>query len=646
VLALPIEALALTEGTDYDPEANLFFVVGSSMSGVLSIDADKDYQPGFIVSGVGANTKVWVDSTRATLYYSGFNRVDAWTIRSEPQWSSFFSVAYPDTVDMLTGDELTGLVVIASKDTGKVIVVNPSSIEQPLVLDLDVTAITAANGRLYFASASVGGYSIQSCVLSQVGCSPLVVLKTDIESTVTSVALDAEGTVFYGTIDGVFSVAGDETGPLVDYVPTITPYAIMVYPTSDVLYFLDIQGSDIELASCKLSNCPSTLSSYNTLVSAETNTTLNGYLVGDKNGTALFWACTSSPSQIYRYNVTTKTNIPWTSVTGRVGGLALSKNDSVLYVIVSGSVVQYDTRTALPVQMCVNGTDLTVGAIEVNGTTLFWSDIKSGKVFKCDAGCTTCQSSILVNAVPRSCGEWQSLAASTDALYEQFGCGGIVQVSQSKAPVTLQDHGFFPFSDLAAGPRNFLAWTIPFRHTILRANAESSELLNLATLLSGTGSFSDLIANTQSTVAQFFWVDTVAQKILFSSIAGDVSDLSLQSASGLSLYNSAKASPPSPIILPSAAPSVIVVSASASILPVESTAAPQSNTQSETPSLSYFTAPASFTPSTSASVSVSLGFMGESETPTPSVSHTDFLFGSASNTRGVNITQIDGRSRK
>merc|ERR1712137_1237967 len=383
--------------------------------------------------------------------------------------------------------------------------------------------------------------------------------------------------------------------------------------------------------------------------------------VGDATGKR-YWSTSLTPGYIYLYDPAqsfTSLTAPWLNTGGRVRGLALSEDGASLYVTLNTNAVVYDTNdVSQPPQYCVIGQNYTISALELSGDSLFWSDARSGGVFQCHSSCGDCHNSSLVNQGVPACSTWQSLAVQKKFIYEQSGCGGVMRVAYNttQAPVTLRPPGQYPFGDMVVGDLGLISWAIPSRNTILRGVAGPTDLRNIHTVLTGTGLFTDLVVDESSGSEKFYWRDPRAKKLLMSS-GRSATDLTLQYASGLSLYvpteGPASASPsPSASVSMSASASASVIppsnsaspSASASISIVPSPSMSSSVSASPSASRSVGTS-ASTTPTTSPSLgaipnsssatpSISLSF-GVSPSPSTTPSFLPFLNGSATNTPGL-----------
>merc|ERR1712137_784902 len=361
---------------------------------------------------------------------------------------------------------------------------------------------------------------------------------------------------------------------------------------------------------------------------------LYGFMVGDATGKR-YWSTSLTPGYIYLYDPAqsfTSLTAPWLNTGGRVRGLALSEDGASLYVTLNTNAVVYDTNdVSQPPQYCVIGQNYTISALELSGDSLFWSDARSGGVFQCHSSCGDCHNSSLVNQGVPACSTWQSLAVQKKFIYEQSGCGGVMRVAYNttQAPVTLRPPGQYPFGDMVVGDLGLISWAIPSRNTILRGVAGPTDLRNIHTVLTGTGLFTDLVVDESSGSEKFYWRDPRAKKLLMSS-GRSATDLTLQYASGLSLYvptegpASASPSPSASVSMSASASASVSSTASASASWVNSTSA----SPSSSPSLGAIPNSSSATPS------ISLSF-GVSPSPSTTPSFLPFLNGSATNTPGL-----------
>ena len=167
------------------------------------------------------------------LYYSGNSRIDA--IDSEHNWSNFAKFSF--SVDLMTGDATSGQIIVASRQTGQIYVVDSTG-NATMLVESATSAIAAQSGVLYYAvSDDEYGYEskVLSCNISNCIPSSPVAKAT---LSITSLSVDSDGNLFYSTSEGIFPVQGVE--PTIPYKKNITPFALAYHESSDMLYFLDI----------------------------------------------------------------------------------------------------------------------------------------------------------------------------------------------------------------------------------------------------------------------------------------------------------------------------------------------------------------------------------------------------------------------
>jgi len=592
----------------FDSDSKNFFSVNSDVAAVLSYNTNS--KASAIVSGIGEDTNIWVDGANQVLYYSTYNRIDSFTIEENPKWSMEWVL--DERVEGLTGDEVTGNLIVAKTNT--TVSWNPRAEQEPtILLPFLATSMTVWNSTLYYVTNDSNTYSLKSCHLNN--CNSTAKLEANASESIHTVSVAADGSIFYGTTDGLFQASNSTV--VVPYLATISPYAITL--RAKQLTYIDMSGNDIIIGTCEISNCSLTLRTTTVHFNPTTRVEPYAFIESDPHG-MVYWTASLSPGTVYRFDSTNSTADvahAWNTLPGgRVRGMTLDGPGDYLYVSVNTDAWRYPTDSVSTGRICVTGENVTVSALEVGGSSLYWSDARTGSVFQCQADCDHCWDSTPVNTGSVACSSWQTLSVQKKVLYEQQGCGGVarVLVNSTQQTQTLRSAGQYPFADLITVNSNTLAFAVPFRATISQSTVGRVKLTSNSTVLTGTGLFTNLVVDQSTGSNTYYWNDPASRKLLMST-GGSVSDLTLEFALALSSYvpTDFPSSSPSPTgsLLPSPSRSASVsmsASASASASAIASASASVSVTSTATMSISM-------TPTTSTTPS-----FGSSRSPSASVS--------------------------
>ena len=280
---------------------------------------------------------------------------------------------------------------------------------------------------------------------------------------------------------------------------------------------------------------------------ATQNYDLNAWMVIDPSGSHLFWT-TSSSTIIYYIEIATKTQnilvdmaIYFTdsgSVNQHINGIGISPNGTEFYVsdgistIYRFNIIEF---TGSHISNCVVNSN-SLGAIDGSSGVFLWSDAGTGSIYECNNDCSNCNTSVLIDTNDPSCSPWQFITVSDDGntLFNQFGCGGINEafignISNIQTQ-TIKNQSLDPISDLTIqdAASSIINWVVPYRFAILQGFVNGTEVTNIETIFTGTGTFDNLISHESS----FYWIDTQAQKIMQSGTS-DPTELVYQPAAGL-----------------------------------------------------------------------------------------------------------------
>jgi len=637
---------------DVSSDESYLYYVSFSGSAVLSIDAS-DNSVDSVVNGISSATNIWASDVDDLLYFSAYNRIDI--INFAGEWSNLGK--YPFNIDYMTGDSSTGNLIVAESTGNIYSIINGEA--NMIVASDSISAIGASNGMLYYSEDSeLYGYQsiINTCSIDNCQPAPFA----NVVEKVDSLSFSYDGTeLYYSTIEGIFSVTANQ--PTIAYKKNVMPFALSYDTQRDILYFLDINISEenYTIFYCNTSDCSGTIAELLSInIPSNAKFALNGWMALDSSRNTLYWVASSLVGDVYRTNITTKTNERLFSTSEAITGISLANNGSTLLVSSRTSVTGYNviTEAGTVASQCNSLNNRSpVGDIDVNNNVLFWSDASTGNVYECMTDCTNCNTSMLVDVSNSTCSAWQFITVFNNDVYNQYGCGGIIKAPSdgSGGFVTLKNQGYDPIADLVVQSASTLFWGIPYRFSLIQGDATDDSVTQIETLYSGTGKFDDLSVTADNT---FYWINEAASKIMKALPGAAIVDYIFQPAVGLTYFKQpvAPASPspapsmpcpspcptpcptpcPSPCPSPSPCPTpTSLPSASATPLPSPSAA----NSSSSTPttssaSTSSSTPTISITPTNSASGTLSLTSTvtitpspGSPPSDTPSVSPTTSL---------------------
>ena len=509
---------------------HLYFV-GASNSAVIDVDLTlTDYSS--LVNGVNQDTATWVDSNNEIFYYSGLDRIDS--VDSEKTWKSVIK-NFPFEIDYMTGDSTTGNLIIVAGET--IIQVVPSTGEYSTLIDSvqQGTPIAVSSGMIYFTTPSQSGgiVDVNHCQIAL--CTPDILITSD--EAISSLSVDEQGNLFYATIFGIFPTTGYDPSAIILATDNIMPFSMTYDVTSNTAYYLDISlhTQTYQIVSCDLSQCSDTLQVLmSETIPSNAKFELNGWLVSDSTFENLYWSA-SSLSDIYVVEIASGTNSVVLQTGEKISGLDIS-DDNILFVSNGVHVLQYQLNGTLITTCYMSTSDFQqpppVGDIELYDNLIFWADASTGDIYECLANCTDSITSTLVDSGNPSCTAWQFITSSDGVVFNQYGCGGITQanINETGIPVALKPQGVNPISDLIVENPSLLVWSLPYRYSILQGSISNGQITDITTTLSGTGTFSNLIANS----GIFYWLDVEAAKIVYTPVGASPKDFAYQPAVGLS----------------------------------------------------------------------------------------------------------------